>query len=245
MVKPIVVVPARMASQRLPGKPLADIGGAPMIVRVLEVAAQAGVGPVLAAVAEQEVYDVVVQAGGRAVMTDPDLASGSDRVKAAVDAVDPEGVHDIVVNLQGDMPTLDPADLARAVEALTAAPDADAATLITATEDPKECADPNVVKAIKAHAAPGAPARILYFTRAAAPSGPGPLWHHVGVYAYRRSALDRFTALAPSPLEQRERLEQLRLLENGMIIVAHEITSSPLGVDTPADLEEARRLLSR
>ncbi len=241
MSQPIIIIPARMASTRLPGKPLADIGGQPMIVRVCERAAAAALGPVLVAAAESEIATAVEAAGFQAVLTDPALPSGSDRVHAALRHIDPAGRHDRVINLQGDMPTLDPAALGALLAALDSHPDAAIATLAAEIRDPAERDDPNVVKAVLSTAPGATVARALYFTRATAPSGPGPLWHHVGVYGFRRDALDRFIAAPPSPLEQRERLEQLRALELGMTLVCSLLAGDPpRGVDTPADLEAAR-----
>lgn len=234
-----IVIPARMASTRLPGKPLAEIGGRAMILRVLDAAAAADVGPVAVAAADPEITEAVKAAGHEAVLTDPGLPSGSDRVRAAADLLDPQGEAEIIVNLQGDMPTLEPAAL-RAVVALLERGEADIATLATPTDDPREKADPNVVKAILALDDGARAGRALYFTRAAAPTGEGPLWHHIGVYAFRRAALRAFTELEPSPLEKRERLEQLRALEAGMRIDAAIIEAAPEGVDTPADLARAR-----
>lgn len=236
----LTVIPARLASTRLPNKPLADIAGLPMIVHVLRRAIEADQGPVVVACADRVIADAVEQAGGHAVMTRPEHPNGSDRVREAVQAVDPDGEYDIVVNLQGDMPTMDPAGL-RAVAEAAAMPGFDMATLVVATDDPAERDNPNAVKAIVAFD-PDRPrfGRALYFTRAAAPSGPGPIWHHVGVYAFRRAALERFAGLPPSPLEIRERLEQLRALEAGMTIAVAEIDALPRGVDGPADLEWAR-----
>ena len=240
---PIVVIPARLASTRLADKPLADIHGRPMIVHVWERAAAAGIGPVLVACAEAAIADAVRAAGGDAVLTDPDLPSGSDRVQAALELFDPSGRHDVVVNVQGDLPTIDPAVI-RASLAPLAEPAVDIATLaaIIARED--ERTNPNVVKAVLA-ATRGEPpvARALYFSRACVPGGEGPLYHHIGLYAYRRAALRRFVALPPSLLELRERLEQLRALENGMRIDVAVVDTIPLGVDTPADLARARELL--
>ncbi|MGD2133502.1 MAG: 3-deoxy-manno-octulosonate cytidylyltransferase [Maricaulaceae bacterium] len=241
-MNPIVVIPARMASTRLPGKPLADIGGKPMIIRVAEQGRAAGLGPVVIAAGDIEIAEAAHAHGFEAVLTDPELPSGSDRVMAALEAVDPEGAHDVVVNLQGDMPTISPGAITAAVDALAAVPDADIATLAVATEDPAERDDPNVVKAVVALPDGARRGRALYFTRAAAPTGPGPVFHHVGLYVYRRTALACFTTLSPSPLEQRERLEQLRALENGMRIEAAVIEESPLGVDSSADLEAVRAI---
>ena len=240
---PIVLIPARMASQRLPGKPLADIAGRPMIVHVLERAEAAAIGPVVVACAEPAIADAVESAGGRAVLTRPDHASGSDRIFEALQAIDPAGEHDAVVNLQGDLPTLAPALLAQAL-ALLADPAVDVGTLAAEIADPAERADPNVVKVVVSHRPGSTQGRALYFTRATAPSGEGPLWHHIGLYAYRREALARFVTLPPSPLERRERLEQLRALEVGMRIEVAFVDTVPLGVDTPAQLARARALIA-
>ena len=238
-MKAMIIIPARMASTRLPGKPLADIGGAPMIVRVMERCLAADVGPVFVACAETEIKEAVEQAGGTAIMTDPDLPSGTDRIRVAADIIDPEKRFDTVINVQGDLPTLDPGAVVTALDVLKSS-GADISTLAVATTDAREIADPNVVKAVISFDSKTA-GRALYFTRASAPSGDGPVWHHVGLYAYRRAALDAFCALPPSPLERRERLEQLRALEAGMTIAAGIIQTSPEGVDTPEDLERARR----
>lgn len=237
------MIPARMASTRLPGKPLADIAGAPMIVHVWRASVAANVGPVYVAAAEQEIVDAVEQAGGKAVLTDPNLASGSDRVWAAAQIIDPNGEHDVIVNVQGDMPTMEPVVLERAVHALANSPEADIATIASLSHDPDELARESVVKAIVAAGEDGQAGRALYFTRAPAPSGEGPIWHHIGLYAFRRAALAKFTTLSPSPLEKRERLEQLRALEAGMRIDVALVESNPEGVDTPEDLQRARRLL--
>lgn len=234
---PIVLIPARMQASRLPGKPLADIHGKPMIAHVIARAQEAAIGPVAVAAAEPEVAAAAEAAGARAVVTDPDLPSGSDRIMAALAAVDPDRRHDVVVNVQGDLPTIAPAAVRAALDPL-ADPAVDIATLVAEIVEADERDNPNVVKAILA-----ANGRALYFTRAAAPTGPGPLWHHIGLYAYRRAALERFVALPPSPLEIRERLEQLRALEDGMIIAAARVDDVPLGVDGPDDLARARNLL--
>lgn len=239
-MKPIVLIPARMASTRLPGKPLADIAGLPMIVRVWQQAVAAGVGPVLVAAAEPEIVDAIEAAGGRAVLTAPDLPSGSDRIFAALEAVDPACQHDVVVNLQGDLPALDPSYVRAVVEALAGA---DIATLAAEIGDPADLGNPNVVKPVVAWEADGRKGRALYFTRARAPHGDGALFHHVGLYAFTRQALARFVALPPSPLERREKLEQLRALEAGMTIAVVRVDGVPLSVDTPDDLEKARALL--
>ena len=234
----LVAIPARMASTRLPGKPLADIAGRPLIVHVLERAVEAGVGPVLVACCEEEVAAAVQAAGGNAAMTEPDLPSGSDRIRAALDAFDPGRQYDRVVNLQGDLPTVPPGDI-RAALSLLDDPEVDIGTVAAWILREEERTNPNVVKAVF-----GADGRALYFTRATAPTGPGPLFHHIGLYAWRRAALERFTELPPSPLEQREKLEQLRALEAGMRIAVAVVDSVPLGVDTPADLARARELLA-
>ena len=238
-LNPIVVIPARMASARLPGKPLADIGGIPMIVHVMQRALAANIGPVVIACAEIEISDAVKSAGGRAVMTDPNLPSGTDRVRAAVEKFDPNGDYNCVINVQGDLPTLDPLAISAAVDVLASVPACDIATLVVATNDACEINDPNVVKAVLSMETKDR-GRALYFTRTAAPSGPGALWHHIGLYAYRRDALDRFCHLPVSPLENRERLEQLRALEAGMRIDAAVIDTVPHGVDTPEDLARVR-----
>lgn len=239
----LVVIPARMASTRLPGKPLADIGGVPMIVQVWRRAVEAAVGPVIVACAEQEIADAVADAGGEAVLTRPDHPSGSDRVFEAVSTFG--GAVGGVVNLQGDLPTIDPKDIQKLCIALAAAPAAvDIATLVTPIKDDAEAADPNVVKAVVAFPRGAETGRALYFSRLPVPGGDAPRYHHIGIYAYRPDALARFVALPPSPLEKSERLEQLRALEAGMTIVAQRVDTIPLGVDTPAHLAEARRILS-
>lgn len=239
----IVLIPARLASTRLPGKPLADIHGAPMIVHVWRRAVEADVGPVAVAAADPEIVRAVEAAGGRAALTRPDHASGSDRIREALCALDPGGARAAVVNLQGDLPTLDPGTVRAALAALDA-PGADLATACAEIRDPAERADPNVVKLVAGFAPGARRARALYFTRAQAPAGAGPLYHHIGLYAWRRAALDRFAALPPSPLERRERLEQLRALEAGMRVEAALVDSVPIGVDTAADLERARAALA-
>jgi 3-deoxy-manno-octulosonate cytidylyltransferase (CMP-KDO synthetase) len=240
---PVVLIPARMASTRLPGKPLADIAGLPMIVQCLRRAEEAEVGPVVIACSEREVAEAVEAAGGRAVLTDPDLPSGSDRIFAALETFDPDGTHDAIVNLQGDLPTLDPA-VVRACVAVLDNPDVDISTAVCAISEESERANPNVVKAVLALGDGAQSGRALYFSRATVPTGPGDHFHHIGLYAYRRDALARFVALPASPLETREKLEQLRALEVGMRIDAALVDTVPLGVDTPADLERARALLA-
>ena len=238
-MNPVIIIPARLAATRLPGKPLAMIGGVPMIVHVLRRAEEAAVGPVAVACGDAAIADAVREAGGMAVMTDPDLPSGSDRVHAALLAIDPGGTHDVVVNLQGDLPGLPPAFL-RAVLAPLVDTACDIATLVAPITTAQEAAAPSVVKAVCAFADGATVSRALYFSRAAVPSGGGPLWHHVGIYAFRRAALARFVSLPPSLLEQREKLEQLRALEAGMHVGVARVDHAPFGVDTPEDLERAR-----
>jgi 3-deoxy-manno-octulosonate cytidylyltransferase (CMP-KDO synthetase) len=239
---PIILIPARLASSRLRRKPLADIHGEPMIVHVWRRAVEADVGPVLVAADDLSVVEAIKAVGGRAVMTRADHASGSDRIFEALGAFDPEARHSIVVNLQGDLPTIDAAAMRSAVDAL-AEPETDIATLATPIRRQEESDDPNVVKVVGARIG-ARRLRALYFTRARAPWGEGPLLHHIGLYAYRRAALARFVALPPSPLELRERLEQLRALEAGMRIDIALVDVAPLGVDTPDDLRRARERLA-
>ena len=239
----LILIPARMASVRLPGKPLADIGGEPMIVRVMRVAEAASVGPVAVATDSAEIAEAVTAGGGQAVITRGDHASGSDRIFEALGKADPKGRAKIIVNLQGDFPMLQPADIKAALGPL-ADPAVDIATLALEITEGAERTDPNVVKAVCSPVAPGR-LRALYFTRATAPTGEGPLYHHIGLYAYRRAALERFVKLPASPLEQRERLEQLRALEAGMRIDVALTRNAIFGVDTPEHLEKARALLGR
>jgi 3-deoxy-manno-octulosonate cytidylyltransferase (CMP-KDO synthetase) len=243
MSDPIVLIPARLAATRLPDKPLALIGGEPMIVHVWRRAVEAGIGPVAVATDAPAIAEAVEAAGGTAVMTRSDHASGSDRIFEAVDKLDPAGRHDVVVNVQGDLPTIDPGAIAASVVPL-ADPGVDVATLVAVITRDEEKTNPNVVKMVGSEYAPGR-LRALYFTRATAPYGDGPLYHHIGLYTYRRRALQRFVGLPPSPLERRERLEQLRVLEAGMRIDAVVVDDVPLGVDTPEDLERARELIAR
>lgn len=238
----MILIPARMASSRLPGKPLADIAGRPMIAHVVERAMEAGLGPVVVATDSEPVAAAVGRAGGRAVMTRSDHLSGSDRIFEALEMLDPERRIDLVVNLQGDLPTI-AGDAVRAAARLLDDPAVEIGTLAAPINCERETTDPNVVKVV------GTPVgterlRALYFTRATAPSGEGPLYHHIGLYAYRRAALARFVALPPSVLERRERLEQLRALEAGMRIDVALVPVVPLGVDTPGDLERARAMLA-
>ena len=242
MADVLIVIPARMAATRLPGKPLADIAGTPMIVHVLRRAEAAALGPVVVATDSPEIEAVVRKAGGRAVMTRADHGSGSDRVFEALGKVDPGRRAAIVVNVQGDLPTLDPSDITAAV-ALLADPGVDIGTPAAEITRAEERDNAAVVKVV---GTPIAPARLraLYFSRATAPYGEGPLYHHIGLYAFRRAALDRFVGLPPSPLEKREKLEQLRALEAGMRIDVAVVDTAPLGVDTPEDLARARTMLS-
>lgn len=243
MSSPVVLIPARMSATRLPNKPMADIHGLPMIVHVWKRAAEADIGPVVVATDSDVIADAVRSAGGHAVLTRADHPSGSDRIFEAVERFDPEGRHDIVVNVQGDLPTIEPAPI-RAALALLDDPAVDLSTIVSIITREDERTAPSVVKAI------GTPIgenrfRALYFTRATAPTGEGPLFHHIGLYAYRRAALRRFVALPPAPLEMREKLEQLRALENGMRIDFAVVDTVPLGVDTPEDLDRARAMLAR
>jgi 3-deoxy-manno-octulosonate cytidylyltransferase (CMP-KDO synthetase) len=242
MRNPLVAIPARLTSTRLPGKPLADIEGEPMIVHVWRRAVEAGIGPVLVACDEPSIAEAVEKAGGQAVLTRPDHPSGSDRIFEAVEAFDPERRHDVIVNVQGDLPTIDPAAIVASARPL-ADPAVDIATLAAVITREAEKTEPSVVKAIGSEISPGH-LRALYFTRATAPTGPGPLLHHIGLYTYRRAALARFVALPPSPLERRERLEQLRAVEAGMRIDIVIVEDVPLGVDTPHDLERARAIIA-
>jgi 3-deoxy-manno-octulosonate cytidylyltransferase (CMP-KDO synthetase) len=238
-MNPIVIIPARMAATRLPGKPLADIGGQPMIVRVLRAAQAAAIGPVAVAAGDAEIVDAVRAAGGQAVLTDPALPSGSDRILAALAELDPHGRHDAVINLQGDMPFVQGQVLSACVELLAEQAACDIATVVAGEDSEADRNNPDVVKAVLA-LAPGAVAgKALYFTRSTL-HGPGPIWRHIGIYGYRRAALERFNAAPPSPLELREKLEQLRALELGLSIWAAKIDKPPISVDTPADLERAR-----
>jgi 3-deoxy-manno-octulosonate cytidylyltransferase (CMP-KDO synthetase) len=232
----IVLIPARLAATRLPNKPLADIGGTPMIVRVLRQAERAGVGPVAVAAGDREIVDVVEAAGGRAVLTDPDLPSGTDRLLAALGVLG-DG-SDVVLNVQGDMPFVDAAAIRACAELLREEPSCDIATTVGKTTTEAERTDPDVVKAILSMQSETR-GRALYFTRAA-PYGEGPVWHHFGIYGYRRAALERFCAAPPSPLERREKLEQLRALEMGLSIWAAVLPAALISVDNPQDLAAAR-----
>lgn len=241
-VNPIILIPARMGSSRLPGKPMALINGRPMILHVLDRAREAAIAPIAVACCDIEVFDAVIADGGVAVMTDPKLPSGSDRAKQAADLLDPSCTYNIVINLQGDLPTL-----ARGMLSAVLAPledrAFDLATLVAPIESAEEAARSSVVKAVCAFAPGQSIASALYFSRATVPWGAGPLWHHIGIYAWRREALARFVALPESPLEQREKLEQLRALEAGMRVACAMADHAPFGIDTLADLERARAML--
>ena len=238
-LNPLVLIPARMAATRLPGKPLADIGGKPMIVRAYEGAAASGLAVAVAA-GDPEIVEAVQAAGGRAVLTDPALPSGSDRIMAALEILDPDGRHDAVINLQGDMPFAPPSIAATCARLLADQPSCDIATLVALEADASDRSNPDVVKAVLALAPGAETGRALYFTRSTL-YGDGPVWRHIGVYGYRREALKRFCAAPPSPLEIREKLEQLRALEMGLSIWGAVIDEAPLSVDNPADLEAARK----
>ena len=239
----LILIPARMAATRLPGKPLADIAGQPMIAHVIRRAQEARLGPVIVATDDEVIFAAVEKAGARALLTRTDHASGSDRIFEALELADPDRKVRIVVNMQGDLPTLAPGDLAAAVRLLDD-PAVDIGTVAAEIRNPEERANPNVVKVVGSPLAPER-LRALYFTRATAPCGEGPLYHHIGLYAYRRAALARFVGLPMSALEKREKLEQLRALEAGMRIDVALVGSVPLGVDTPDDLDAARRRLAQ
>ncbi|MEM7444311.1 MAG: 3-deoxy-manno-octulosonate cytidylyltransferase [Pseudomonadota bacterium] len=242
-MNPIVMIPARLASARLPNKPLADIAGTPMIVRVWRQAMEASLGPVLVAAGEQEIADAITEAGGQAVLTDPDLPSGSDRIHQALERADPDQQHDVVVNLQGDLPDLPPAMMKAALATLED-PSVDIGTLAAPIRRAAEREDTSVTKAVIELPEGATSGRALYFTRAVAPSGEGDLYHHIGIYVFRRSALSRFVGSAPGVLERRERLEQLRALALGMRIEVAAVDAVPLSVDTVDDLEHARAVLA-
>jgi 3-deoxy-manno-octulosonate cytidylyltransferase (CMP-KDO synthetase) len=238
-MNPIVLIPARMAARRLPGKPLADIGGAPMIVRVWRQAIEARVGPVAVAAGDPEIAEAITAAGGTAIVTDPALASGSDRILAALEQLDPAGRHDVVINLQGDMPFVATQVLTACVDLLRRRASCDIATVVAPEADQSDRVNPDVVKAVLAIEPDRQSGRALYFTRGAL-WGDGPIWRHVGIYGYRRAALERFNASPPSLSERRENLEQLRALELGLSIWAAVVPAAPVSVDTPADLAAAR-----
>jgi 3-deoxy-manno-octulosonate cytidylyltransferase (CMP-KDO synthetase) len=239
----LVLIPARMAATRLPGKPLLEMAGLPMIVHVLRRAEAAGIGRVAVATDTAEIAAAVTAHGGRAVITRADHPSGSDRIFEALGALDPGGEAEIVVNLQGDFPTIS-SDNIRDVLAPLVDSEVDIATLAAEIHTEEEASNPNVVKAVGSPIGPRR-LRALYFTRATAPHGQGPRYHHIGLYAYRRAALERFVRLPPSPLERQEKLEQLRALEAGMRIDIGIVDTVPRGVDTPADLEATRQILAK
>ncbi|MGG5821760.1 3-deoxy-manno-octulosonate cytidylyltransferase [Falsiroseomonas sp. HW251] len=241
-MRPIVMIPARMSATRLPNKPMADIHGEPMIVHVWRRAMDADIGEVVVATDSTEIAEAVIKAGGRVQMTRADHPSGSDRIHEAVSALDPTGLHDAVVNVQGDLPTILPSTIRAALIPLMD-PSVDVATLVAEIRREEERTASQVVKMVGSELAPGR-FHCLYFTRATAPWGEGPLWHHIGLYAWRRAALARFVALPPSGLEKREKLEQLRAIEAGMRIEAVAVDAVPLGVDTLEDLERAREMLA-
>jgi 3-deoxy-manno-octulosonate cytidylyltransferase (CMP-KDO synthetase) len=246
--RPIVIIPSRLAATRLPKKPLADIHGEPMIVHVWRRAREADIGPVLVAAGEEAIAAAVRAAGGLAVLTRPGHPSGSDRIFEALESFDPDGKHDAVVNVQGDLPTIEPACVRAALAPLTEAA-VDIATIAAEITRPEEITEPSVVKVVVAFTRGGSGGlppigRALYFSRNPVPGGEGPHYHHIGLYVYRRAALGRFIRLPQGVLERRERLEQLRALEAGMRIDVARVDTVPLGVDTPADLERARALLA-
>ena len=243
---PIVLIPTRLAATRLPNKPLADIAGAPMILHVWRRAVAADVGPVVVACGDREIAEVIERAGGHAIMTDPDLPTGSDRIHAAITMLDPGRAHDAVINVQGDMPMLDPAAMRLAVAALDD-PETDIATLASVLDDPAIAAQDHVNLVVAGFTDPARPARALYFSKALVPWGDGPHYEHVGLYAYRRAALERYVKLPRGVLEQREHLEQLRALEAGMRISVRLIDPSQHGgqVDVPSDLDRVRALMQQ
>ncbi len=237
-MKPIIIIPARMASTRLPGKPLAEIAGEPMIAQVYRRAKESKLGEVVVACDDPAIAWEIEKIGGKAVLTDPDLPSGSDRIWEALQEYDPEEQYDVIINLQGDLPTLNPDLLQRLIPPFENE-EVDIVTLAAEIRDEEERSNPSVVKPVIAFDTTSQ-GRALYFTRATAPHGEGALYHHIGVYAYRRNVLEAFVGMEPSPLEKREKLEQLRALENGMHIEVCIVDTVPLGVDTPNDLEKAR-----
>lgn len=252
-MNPLILIPARLASTRLPGKPLAKIGDAPMIVQVMKRAMASKLGDVVVACDSREIADAVEAAGGVAAMTDPALPSGSDRIYAALQIVDPQKKYDVIINVQGDMPCLDPKIIVASARLLENK-NVDIGTLAAVIKDKDEKKDPAVVKVVISHESlvmsetnrpmthdqRPTTGRALYFSRSLIPHGEGPHYHHIGIYAYRREALETFVSLPPSPLEEREKLEQLRALENGLRIEVSVVDTVPLGVDTPEGLEKAR-----
>lgn len=243
-LSPLIIIPARMQATRLPGKPLADIHGIPMIVHVMRRAEESGLGPVIIACDGEEIASAVRAHGGTAIITNPDHPSGSDRIFEALEAYDPEHKHSMIINLQGDVPTLDPQLLSRLAAPLATGA-YDISTLATPITRAEEHENPSVVKAVFSLKEGETTGSALYFTRASAPYGDGPRYHHIGVYGYTRAALTRFVSLPPSPLERREKLEQLRALEDGMKMAVCVASTMPLGVDTPEDLERARQIMAK
>ena len=239
---PIILIPARMNSTRLPNKPLADINGVPMIVRVWQIAIDANIGRVIVASGDTEISKAIQNEGGEAILTDPDLPSGSDRIFAALEKADPSKKHDIIINLQGDLPLLERSTITAAYN-LMDNDQVDIGTVAAKIISSEEKLSPSIVKAIVAWNNDGITGKALYFTRAPAPTGNGPMYHHIGLYTYKRHALERFVKLPISPLEQQEKLEQLRALENGMRIDIALVDTVPFGVDTPEDLEKAKLLI--
>ncbi len=239
----VVLIPSRMASTRLPGKPVADIGGTPMIVHVVQRGQAAEVGPVVVAACDRQVVEAVEWADGEVVMTDPDLPSGSDRISAALNIIDPGGVYRFVINLQGDLPTIDPGAIQACLSALQAT-DADISTLAAPIDDAEELANPNVVKALARFAKNETVSLASDFARLLPDTWDGPKLHHIGIYAYRREALERFVGLPVSAREREHKLEQLRAMDNGMTIAVALVDTVPFGVDTPDDLDRARALLA-
>ncbi len=244
-MKPIIVIPARLAATRLPNKPMADICGKPMIARVIERALETQIKEILVAAGDNEIIEPAIKAGARAILTDPNLPSGTDRVHAALENFDKARDFDIVINLQGDMPTFDPSLITNALAVMEQNPDCDIATLVSPSIDEIEKNDENLVKAILANADNPNGSKCLYFTRTNAPWGDGPVYRHIGLYVYRREALARFVSAKPSILEKREKLEQLRALELGMNIYAGIVQDFPKGVDTSEHLELAREFYKK
>jgi 3-deoxy-manno-octulosonate cytidylyltransferase (CMP-KDO synthetase) len=239
-VNPIIIIPARMAATRLPDKPLADIGGTSMIMRVYAQALKSRIGPVLVAAGDQIIVDHILDSGGRAVLTDPQLPSGSDRIRAALEFVDPAGQHDAVINLQGDMPFVDPATVTACAELLIDPLQFDVTTAVALEANASDRTNPDVVKAICSLGPSGRAGRAHYFTRSTL-YGTEPVFRHIGIYGYRRDALMQFTQAPPSPLERREKLEQLRGLEMGLVYGVCVVDEAPISVDNPADLQAARQ----
>ncbi len=240
-LNPIIVIPTRLAATRLPNKPLADINGKPMITHVYERAMAADLGPVLVAAGDQAIVDVITKANGKAVLTDPGLPSGSDRIWAALQQTDPKGLHEVIINLQGDLPDIEPSTL-QAILNLMQDSKVDIATAAARIPNLNEAEKPNVVKVAMHQYGPRS-GRALYFSRSLIPHGDGDHWHHIGIYAYRRKALEKFIASPPSALEIREKLEQLRALELGLRIDVALVNRVPIAIDTPEDLELARKII--